>query len=151
LRDAYNHDLDALLHETLTPRKRLPAIVLLVTLVAVAIAIIISLFIHHGFVFYTSSATLLVACRTAAAWIARDLWRGKFARKSSYKMADLFYCAAGMLTVLALISGIPAKSDPATTFGALFPFVWMVTCLGWSLLNRIAAAELAGKEQMLRI
>ena len=72
--------------------------------------------------------------------IARDLWRGKYARKPSFRIAELFYTAAEVLTVLALIAGVPSRSDPATTFGALFPIVWLLMCLGWCLLNRIAAA-----------
>jgi hypothetical protein len=151
LRDAYHQELDAILHETLTPRKRLPSMVILMILVVCAVGIIVAMFIHRGVVFYSSAVTMLVFCTLAAAWIARDQWRGTFARKSSLKMADLFYGTAGVLTVLALFNGLRAPSDPATTFHFLFPFVWFMACLGWSLLNRIAAAELTMREEMLRI
>lgn len=149
LQDAYQKELDAILHETLTLRKRLPSIVLLLILVVCAVGIVVAMFIHRNVVFASSAAIMLVFCTLAAAWIARDQWRGSFARKSSLKMADLFYGTAGVLTVLALFQGLRAPSDPATTFRFFFPFVWLVMCLGWSLSNRIAAAELTMQEQML--
>ncbi|HEY4235589.1 MAG TPA: hypothetical protein VGM76_19310 [Lacipirellulaceae bacterium] len=151
LQDAYQKELDSILHETLTLRKRLPSIVLLLILVACIIGIVGAMFVHSGAVFYTSAVTMLALCTIASAWIVRDQWRGSFVRKTSLKMADLFYSTAGVFTVLALFFGLRAASDPATTFHFFFPFVWLVTCLGWSLLNRIAAAELDVREQMLRI
>lgn len=151
LRDVYQHELDAILHETLTPRKRLPSMIILMILVVCAVGIVVAMFIHHGIVFFSSAVTMLIFCTLAAAWIARDQWRGAFTRKSSLKMADLFYGTAEVLTVLALFKGLRAPSDPATTFNFLFPFVWLITCLGWCLLNRIAAAELTVREEMLRI
>jgi hypothetical protein len=151
LQDAYQKELDAILHETLTPRKRLPSMVILMILVVCAVGIVVAMFVHRGTMFFSSAVTMLIFCTLAAAWIARDQWRGSFARKTSLKMAALFYGTAGVLTVLALFQGLRAPSDPASTFGLLFPFVWLVTCLGWSLLNRIAAAELTMREEMLRI
>jgi len=50
-----------------------------------------------------------------------------------------------------LLVGIGKPSDPASLFHAFYVFVFYVTCIAWSLDNRIAAAELAAREQMLRI
>jgi hypothetical protein len=101
--------------------------------------------------FYGAAATMMVVCAFAAAWIARDLWRGKSVRKSSFKIADLFYGTAGMLTVMSLLHGMQAPANPASTFGVLFMFVFLFVCGVWSLLNRIASAELSTREEMLRI
>src|SRR5262245_22527431 len=87
LRDIYHHELDGILNETHTPRTRLPAIVLMLALFGVGIAVVISLFFHQGAVFYSTSAIVLVTCGLGGAWIARDLWRGKVARRQSYRIA----------------------------------------------------------------
>jgi hypothetical protein len=40
---------------------------------------------------------------------------------------------------------------PASMFNAFFIFVFYYACSEWAVQNRIAAAELAAREQMLRI
>jgi hypothetical protein len=94
---------------------------------------------------------MMTVCALVAAWIARDLWRGKSVRKSSFKVSDLFYGTAGILTVMQLLHGMQAPSEPASTFGVLFMFVFLFVCGAWSVLNRIASAELSTREEMLRI
>jgi hypothetical protein len=49
------------------------------------------------------------------------------------------------------VFGLRAPSDPASTFGVLYGFALLTVCIAWSLQNRMAAAELASREQMLRI
>jgi hypothetical protein len=59
--------------------------------------------------------------------------------------------AAGMLTVVAMLRGMNAPADPSSTFQVLFALVFYIACLFWNLDSRIGAAELAAREQMLRI
>jgi hypothetical protein len=152
LRDAYRTELDAILYDTLTPRKRLPGILLLLILLVGAVGEVWTMVVHPGDArFYVSATTMLVVFAFGAAWIARDLWRGNSVRKSSYKFADMFYGAAGILTVVQLMHGMFAPADPRSTFGVFFMFVFLFVCSGWSLMNRIASAELSLREEMLRI
>jgi peptidoglycan/LPS O-acetylase OafA/YrhL len=152
LRDAYRSDLDAMLHDTLTPQKRVPGAVLLVLLIFGALGEVWTMIVHSGDTrFYVAATTMLIAFAFGAAWVARDLWRGKSVRKSSYKFADLFYGAAGVLTVVQLMHGMFAPGDPKSMFGAFFMFVFLFVCSGWSLINRISASELSLREELLRI
>ena len=58
-----------------------------------------------------SMATYLLptACALAAVWLVRDLRQAKVSRKSAFKLADVFYAAAWVLTVIQLIHGLRAK------------------------------------------
>jgi peptidoglycan/LPS O-acetylase OafA/YrhL len=152
LRDAYRSELDAMLHNTLTPRKRVPGTVLLALLILGAIGEVWTMIVHSGdWRFYIAATTMMAAFAFGAAWIGRDLWRGKSVRKSSYKFADLFYGAAGVLTAVQLMHGMFAPGDPKSTFGVLFMFVFLFVCSGWSLINRISSSELSLREELLRI
>jgi hypothetical protein len=152
LRDAYRRQLDDILHETHTPRSRIPAIVLLVICVGVVIGEIRALIVYPGApTFYAGAVTMLLACAAAAVWIARDLYRGRSVRKQSFKVADLFYGAASILTVASLMHGLAKPSDPASTFNAFYVYVFLTVCAHWAFANRISAAELAAREQSLRL
>jgi len=50
-----------------------------------------------------------------------------------------------------LLHGLAASGNPASTFNAFFVFVFLFVCAVWALGNRIAASEMAMKEQMLRL
>jgi hypothetical protein len=152
LRDAYRKELDALLYDTHTPRKRLPSLLFLLFMIVGAVGEVWTMIVHTGDMrFYISATTMLLAFAFGAAWIARDLWRGKSARKTSYKFADVFYGAAGVLTTVQLMHGMFAPNDPRSTFGAFFMFVFLFVCGAWSLRDRIASAELSAREHMLRV
>jgi hypothetical protein len=152
LRDAYRRELDVILHDTLTPWKRLPGMLFLLFLLVGAFGEVWTMIVHTGDGrFYIAATTILVAFTFGAAWIARDLWRGKSVRKSSYKFADIFYGAAGILTVVQLTHGMFTPADPKSTFGTLFMFAFLFVCGAWSLTTRIASAELTLREEMLRI
>ncbi len=152
LRDAYQKELEGILHETLTPRKRLMAIVLLLIIVAVVVGEVRALLVYPGGVtFYIGAVTMMIACAITSAWILRDWRKKQVARKSVLKVSDLFYCAASVLTVASLMHGLSAPSDPKSTFNAFYVFVFLVVCLGWSLYNHIYAAALANREQILRV
>jgi hypothetical protein len=152
LRDAYRKELDTLLYETYTPRKRLPSLLFLLIMIVGAVGEVWTMTVHAGDArFYIAATTMLVAFAFGGAWIVRDLWRGKSARKTSYKFADIFYGAAGLLTTVQLMHGMFTPNDPRSTFGAFFMFVFLFVCGAWSLRERIAAAELSAREHMLRV
>jgi peptidoglycan/LPS O-acetylase OafA/YrhL len=152
LRDAYRRELDGIVHEVHTARSRSGAAILLVICIAAVIGEIWALFHYPGSTtFYVGAITMLLACAGAAAWIVRDFYRGRSVRKESFKMADLFYGAAGILTVVSLMHGLSRHHDPAATFDAFYVFVFLTVCAHWALGNRIAAAELSAREQALRL
>lgn len=152
LRDDYRKELDALLYQTHTSRSALPGIALLLICLAVVAGEIWALLHYpHTPTFLTGAITMLVTCAGAAAWLARDLYRGRFARKQSLKFPELFYGAASILLVAEMLKGLHAPADPASTFGVLFLYVFFAVCTNWSFSSRISAAELAMREQTLRL
>lgn len=152
LRDAYRQELDGILHQTHTPRSRIGGITLLVICLAIVIGEIRALLVYPGGPsFWIGALTMLVACAVVAAWVARDLWRGKSLRKDAFKVSEIFYGAASILVLVQCFRGLRAPSDPASTFGILFVFIFLFVCATWGLANRIAAAELSAREQSLRL
>ena len=152
LRSSYKAELDAMLHPKLTARTAAPGIVLLVILAACIVGLV------RNMLFYEAEPLLLagwsvlaVAFAWAATLIARDLWLRTHSRTSQFSISRLLTAAAGTITVVALLLGMNKPSDPASTFNALYVFVFYIACIAWSLDNRIAAAELAAREQLLRI
>jgi hypothetical protein len=152
LRAAYDKELDAIIHEPPSAKNRFLAIVLLVIMLAIVAGEVRVLLVHRGDVtFYVAAVTMLTACAVVAVWLIRDLCKPKVARKSAHQVSELFYGAASILTVATLLHGLGAPGDPASTFNVLFVFVFLFVCSVWALGNRITAAEMAMKEQMLRL
>lgn len=83
--------------------------------------------------------------------IVRDMARRRHSPKSVFSISQALFCAGGIITVAALIAGLSDPANPASIFNAFFVFVFYYTCGEWVTNNRIAAAELAAREQMLRI
>jgi hypothetical protein len=152
LREGYQRQLDAMLHPPMTWRSAAPGVMLLVMLL-VCVAGIIRAFVVYppGVLVGMAWAVLALVFTWVSALIVRDLWRKKHSTKSAFSVAGALYFAAGCLTVVALIRGLRAPSDPASTFNALYVFVFYVACGAWSIESRIAAAELSNREQMLRL
>jgi hypothetical protein len=152
LRASYQSELDAMLHPKLTRRTMLPGIGLLVVLVVGLLALVHNiLFVDAGPLALTGWAILAAAFAYAAFLIVRDLRKGTHSPKAVFSISKVIGGAAGTLTVVALLVGMQHPSDPASTFKALYVFVFYVACLAWNIDGRIAAAELAAREQMLRI
>jgi hypothetical protein len=87
----------------------------------------------------------------ASVLIVRDLRRRTHSLKSVYSLAMVFTWAAGTMTVVALLLGLGHQSDPKSLYGAFYVFVFYFACAVWGLETRIASAELAAREQSLRI
>jgi cation transport ATPase len=152
LRASYQAEMDAMLEPKLTARPALIGIAMVVALVVCAVLIVRNMFIYKvSALILASWATLAVAFSAAAYLIVRDLWRGKHSPKAAFSIAHILNFAAGAITVAALLMGLSKPSDPASMFNAFFMFVFYFACSEWAVHNRIAAAELAAREQMLRI
>jgi hypothetical protein len=152
LRASYQAELDAMLHPKLTRRTILPGIGLLVLLVVGILALVHNiLFVPASPIALSGWAILTAAFAYAAFLIIRDLREGTHSPKAAYSISKVIGGAAGILTVVALLMGAQKPADPASTFHAVFVCVFYVACLAWNIDGRIAAAELAAREQMLRI
>lgn len=152
LREAYQREMDNMLHPSLTMRTRLPGIgLLLIMLVCVGGIVRAAIVYHPAPLILTAWAILAAAFSYASYLIVRDLWKGTHTRKAVFSIAQALTFAAGSLTVVALIMGLRAPSDPKSTFNAFYVFIFYFACIAWSLDNRIAASEMASREQLLRI
>jgi hypothetical protein len=152
LRASYQAEMDAMLEPKLTARPALIGIVMAIALVVCAVLIVRNMLIYNvNKLTLTAWATLAVAFASAAYLIIRDLWRGKHSPKSVFSIGHVLNFAAGAITACSLLIGLSKPGDPASMFNAFFVFVFYFACSEWSVHNRIAAAELAAREQMLRI
>lgn len=152
LRDAYRNGITELLQHKLTLRTRLLLTpLLLATLAFTAVGLRALLFYYRGAMLYGVWMVFTCICAAAAVWIGAAIWRGRYYWSSLFSVADAFAVAAVVMTVLMLVAGTRAASDPASTFGVLYALTLLITCIGWSVYNRIAAAELCTREHALRI
>ena len=152
LRASYEEELDRTLNPKLTPRSASIGALLLVLLVVCTLALVRNiLVVDVGPLTLVGWAIMAAAFSYASYLIVRDLWQRKHSPKSVSLIAQSLYLAAAAITVVALLLGLQKPSDPASTFNAFFVFVCYVACLAWTIVNRLAAAELAAREQMLRI
>ena len=152
MRASYEAELHAMLDPKLTRRKALPGIALLVVLVVCTIAIVRNMFVYDpGPMILLAWGVLAAAFSWVSFLIVRDLRRQKHSPKSAFSIAHILMISAAAITVITLLIGLNAPGDPASMFNAFFVFVWYFACVTLALDNRIAAAELAAREQMLRI
>jgi uncharacterized membrane protein len=152
LKASYQEELTGILEPKLTRRKAMSGIVVLVVLVICTIGLIRNMFV------YERSLLTLVAWGVLAgafSWVSflivRDLWLQKHSRKSAISITHILMTSAGAVTAVVLLLGLNEPGNPASMFNAFFVFVWYFACVTLALDNRIAAAELAAREQMLRI
>jgi hypothetical protein len=152
LRSSYQSELNAMLAPALTPRKAAAGATLFAILLVGVVALLRNLLVVEAEpLVRVGWLALLVGFSGAAFLVARDLWLKKHTRKSQFAVTYLITGAAGMLTVVAMLRGMSEPADPASTFHVLFTLVFYIACLFWNLDSRIAAGELASREQMLRI
>jgi hypothetical protein len=152
LKSSYQAELDAMLHSKLSPRKAAMGVLLLVVLLACVAGLVRNMFLYDEKpLVLVAWSVLAIAFTMAAALIVRDLWLRQHTAKATFSIAQLLTGAAGTLTVVSLLLGMSEPANPASTFNVLYTFVFYFACTSWALDGRIAAAELAGREQMLRI
>jgi len=152
LRASYQAELQSMLEPKLTPARALPGIGMLVMLIVCVVLIVRNMFIYEVNALTLASWAVLAAAFSAAAYyIVRDLVRGKHSQKSVFSISHILTLAAGAMTVATLLMGLAEPSKPESMFSAFFAFVFYFACSEWAVHNRIVAAELAAREQMLRI
>jgi hypothetical protein len=152
LRASYQAEMKSMLEPNLTARPALIGIVMLAVMVIFSALLIRNMFVYEvNALTLVSWATLAIAFAVTALLIGRDLWRGKHSPKSVFSIAHILNFAAGSITAVSLLMGLNKPGDPASMFNAFFVFVFYFACSEWATQNRIAAAELAAREQMLRI
>jgi hypothetical protein len=86
-----------------------------------------------------------------AIWLVRALKRGSFAKRSNFKLMELWTLGAGVVLTVSLFTGMRKPADPASTFSLLFTFIFYVCCAGQSLYNRLTDGLLTTREGMLRL
>jgi hypothetical protein len=152
LRASYQEELERLTNPALTPRSAAGGSILLLMLLVCTAGIVRSMFSYDpGPLTLVGWGTLAAVFSYASFLIVRDLWLRKHSPKSVFSISHALTFAAGTLTVVALLIGLQKPSAPASTFNAFYVFVFYVACVEWNTQSRIAAAELAAREQMLRI
>jgi FtsH-binding integral membrane protein len=152
LREEFRRELDALVYQRMTPRKRVETWAWLIGALLLAAWCVYGLIVHrHQTAPRIVLPTFIVVAAAHVVWLARALRRGGFEWRSNFKLLELWTLAAGVVLAVALLRGIRAPSDPASTFGVLFTFVFYVCCAGMSLQNQIKSIGLANREHLLRI
>jgi cytochrome bd-type quinol oxidase subunit 2 len=152
MRNSYRQELEAMLRPPLKTRSALLGIVLLVLLLGCTILIVRADVVYHvRGLMLAGHVALAVAFIAASILILRELRQRRHSQKSVASISGILTVAAGTLTVVALLIGLRSPSDPKSLFGAFYVFVFYFACAIWSIENRIASAELASREQSLRI
>jgi hypothetical protein len=152
LRRSYQAELDSMLAPPLTPRKAAPGVAMFIILLVGVAALVRNLFVVEAEpLVRVGWLALLAGFGGAAFLIARDLWLKKHSKKLQFAITHLMAGAAKVITIVAMLRGMGEPSDPASTFHVLFPLVFYIACLFWNLDSRITAAELAAREQLLRL
>ena len=152
MRDSYRKELDVMLRPPLKARSAFIGIVLLVLLLGCTVLIARADLVYHvRGLMLAGHLALAAAFVCASVFIMRDLRKLRHSQKSVASISGILTVAAGTLTVVALLIGLRSPSDPRSLFGAFYVFVFYFACAIWSVENRIASAELAAREQSLRI
>ncbi len=152
LRASYQAEIDNLQSPRLTWRTALPGTLLLGILLVGIAAIVRNLFVVEARPHVIASWRVMGGTSIWVAYlISRDLVRRKHSTTAVSSISQAFFCASALMTVASLLAGAGDPTNPASTFHTMFVFVFYFTCAAWVTNNRIAAAELAAREQMLRI
>jgi hypothetical protein len=152
LKASYQAEMNNMLEQKVTARSASPGVALLVILLVCIGGIVRNLFVYEAAPLVLVSWLVMgIAFAWVACLIVRDLVRRRHSTRSEFSIAQALYFAGGAITVATLLAGLSEPANPASTFNALFVFVFYFACSAWATNNRIAAAELAAREQMLRV
>jgi hypothetical protein len=152
MRASYQAELDAIVQPPMTRSRAWTGVALLVVLAVCTIALVRNMFVYDPEpLTLLGWGVLVVAFSWVSILIVRDLWRQKHSPKAGRSITHALMTSAAGITVVSLLIGLNAPNEPASMFNAFFVFVWYFACVTLALDNRIAAAELAAREQMLRI
>jgi hypothetical protein len=152
MRASYKAELEGMTNQPLTRGRTWTGVLLLVVFSVCAAAIVRNMFVYSPGPMILLAWGILASTFTWVSFlIVRDLWRQKHSPKAAYSVGHVLMVAAAAVTVVSLITGLNEADKAAATFNAFFVFVWYFACTTLALDQRIAAAELAAKEQMLRI
>jgi hypothetical protein len=152
LRKSYQRELDAMLHPPLSPRGGAAGGVMFLLLAGCTVMLVRNLLVVDAEPLARVSWGVMAIAFGWVAWlIARDMWRRTHTAASQLNAAKVLTAAAGTITAASLLMGLSKSDEPSSLFSAFFVFVFYFACVHMSVENRIAAAELAAREQMLRI
>jgi hypothetical protein len=151
LREEFRRELDAVLYQRMTPRKRIETWMWIVAMLVLGGWCAYGLFKHHDPVTRIILPAFILFAIAHIIWLARALRRGGFAWRSNFKLLELWTGIAGIVLTVALFRGLRNPADPASTFGLLFTFIFYVCCAGMSLQNQIKSLGLSNREHLLRI
>src|SRR5439155_19121246 len=118
MREEYRKQLRAILNHDLTPRTRLLTWAGLVLSLAAAGLCVGSMVVHHA----KSDVKIILPSYAAvfvllAVWLGRVLWKGGFARRTSYAVVEwLGSIFVGVFVSVTLLRGMQHPSDPAATY-----------------------------------
>jgi hypothetical protein len=153
LREEYSRALVAIQYHRLTPRTRAVAWAALLGCLTGAVLCVRAAVIHHekpdARIILPTYATIAVL---AAGWIAWVLWRGGFARRSSFAVVEwLGGVFVSVFVAVTLLRGMQDPSNPASSFSAVLAVLLVTVGFAWGTGNRIAAATLETREHLLRL
>ena len=152
LRDEYRRELDAMVNQNLTPRKRLETWFWLIGSILFIAWCTYGLVIHRD---KTAPRIILPAFIAIGIvhiiWLIRALRRGSFARRSNFKLMELWTLGAGLVLTVSLFTGMFKPGDPASTFSLLFTFIFYACCAAMSMQNKMDEGLLTMRESMLRL
>ena len=152
LREEFRRELDAMVYQRMTPRKRIETWGWLIAATLFGAWCAYGLVVHrHQTVPRIILPTFIVIAAVHVYWLAQALRRGGFAWRSNFKLLELWTLAAGVVLAVALFRGIQSPADPASTFSVLFTFVFYVCCAGMSFQNQMKLNALTHREHLLRI
>lgn len=152
MHDSYRKDLESMLNPQLTSGSRWIALVLLLLLLGCAGLMVRADLVYHVRGLLLAGHVVLGATFIGASFlILRELRKRRRSPRALGSIAGVLTIGSGILTVAVLLIGLRAPGDPKSLFGAFYVFVFYFACAVWGLESRIGSAELAAREQSLRI
>jgi hypothetical protein len=153
LREEYRRELDSILNHRLTPRSRLAfwggMIVALVFIVLCFRSLTSDRATTDSMVV---AGAVAVASILFAVWSVRALRQGGFSRSSSFAVTEVLgSIVTGTVVSATLLTGMAKPSDPASTYWTLWGLMLLIVGFAWGTGNRISAARLDTREQLLRL